>query len=456
MPRLSRKEISGLQAREDVSIRRLAWVGPWHETSAIARFGAYVCEALAARGVSVTVFRSETGDFAARPPLPPPPGGALARGANASWTEFDAVVVNIGDHFGNHGGALSVLEATPAVVILHDGYLVNLAAGVANGRGDDGWLRCLVEELYGPDAWPADQPFHAGIETVAQLRPLTEWIAALSGAALTHSRHWEERIRAACPGPVTVRPLAYPGRPLPPKRSRDSFVVASIGHINPNRCIEQLLEAVAAERQAGRTWEVRLLGPVSDTTRAQLTAHAAELGVPPPVFTGWLDDDALMRNLAEADVIACLRNPVLEAASASLVTAMRAERPVLVCWHGCYAEVPKELVHACRPGHEAEDVQRHLAFLAERPEEAASLARRARDWAERAFSADGYAEDLLQIVQVANRAWPAIAMQRRFGERLGALGLSITSSAVARLAARLADTLGSSDARGDWTGGVHP
>lgn len=421
--------------------RRVLWVGPWHEDSAIARFGAYVCAALAERGCHISILRSETGTWAQCPPLPAPAGGVIVSRMTEPWTAFDGIIVNIGDHFGHHGGALSVLEDVPALVILHDGYLANFAADAARAREGEPWLRQLVEELYGSSAWPLDQPYHTDLAWVAAHRPLTEWVAGLSGGVLTHSHLWEERLRAACPGPVRVRPLAYPGRRLPPKRREERLIVATLGHANPNRCLPELLQAIAAEKEAGRLWEMQVIGPIAEDMRTRLMEHARLWGVEPPVMTGWLPEEDMWRRLAAADAVACLRSPVLEAGSASLITAMRAGRPVLVCPHGPYAEVPEDLVYRCRPQALIADVRQHLADIARHPEQAAARAERAQRWAENAFSADGYAEDVLALLDAATEAWPVLAVGRRLGERLGGLRLPMRSSWVDYIAARVAAIL---------------
>ena len=102
------------------------------------------------------------------------------------------------------------------------------------------------------------------------------------------------------------------------------------------------------------------------------------------------------RHLAAVDAICCLRNPVLEGASASLILAMRTGRPVLVSDHGPYAEIPDGLVLKCRPGHEATDVRLHLEALLADPAPARAMAQRARAYAKATFTASGYADRLLR------------------------------------------------------------
>lgn len=422
-------------------MKRLAWIGPWHEQSAIARFGGYVTDALARLGVTTTVIRSETGEMAAKPALAPPPGGQVLTAFMEDPLAFDGIIVNIGDHYGNHGAALPVLERTPALVILHDGFLCNLSGAWAAELGEWGRLRQLVHDLYGAESWPANEPFHGPLTELVSRRPMTEWIAGLSVGVVTHARLWEDRVRASCPGPVLIRPLAYPGETAPQRRgpSGGSWVIGALGHANPNRCLDQVLMALAREANRGRTWRLRILGPIEPAERERLEGIASQLGVSVPECAGWLPDEQLRDEIARLDVIACLRNPVLEAGSASLVTALRSGRPVLVSRHGVYADIPAEFVLACRPGHEAEDAAAHLASIAENPAKAFAKAQEARRWADQAFSADAYARDLLAMIEAANAVWPIVAACRIFGAGLARLGADPEAPEVGRLAAKLAD-----------------
>jgi glycosyltransferase involved in cell wall biosynthesis len=116
---------------------RIAWAGPWNARSSIASFGALVVAEIAARGHEVEVFRTETGEFLALPPRPAPgPVSPLAgRVHDALARDYDAFIVNLGDHYGHHGAAVTPLLRLPALAIIHDAFLANLYAGWAEAEG---------------------------------------------------------------------------------------------------------------------------------------------------------------------------------------------------------------------------------------------------------------------------------------------------------------------------------
>ena len=271
---------------------------------------------------------------------------------------------------------------------------------------------------------------------------MTEWLTPLAAGIVTHSAFWAPRMRAACSGRVDILPLAFPDSGMPPPRAHQGrLVIATIGHINPNKRADQVLLAIASDPVLRARCEYRLLGHVEGPEQERLEHLSADLGIPPPRFTGWLSDAALHAEMAEVDVISCLRHPVLEAGSASLVTAMYAARPTLVSWHGVYAEVPDDIVYQCTPGQEAGDVAAHLRAILVEPDAALAMGQRARAHALQVHSAAYYVDRLLPAIAAATEAAPAIAAARRLGKVLGRFDIGPNDPAVSRIAGNLSDML---------------
>ena len=105
--------------------RRIAWAGPWNARSAIAAFGSLVVAELAARGHEVEVFRTETGEILALPPRPAPGPVSPLAGAvpEALVRDYDAVIVNLGDHTATTARRSRPLLRVPALAIFHDAFL---------------------------------------------------------------------------------------------------------------------------------------------------------------------------------------------------------------------------------------------------------------------------------------------------------------------------------------------
>lgn len=424
--------------------RRIAWAGPWNARSAIAASSALVVDELTARGHEVVVFRTETGEWLDMPPRPAP-GHVMPLGEaplDVLARDYDAFIVNLGDHYGHHGAAIPCLLRLPGVVVFHDAYLANLFNGWIVAGGGDAVVGPVLPAVYGAAESADAASFLLPLEEMAARRPMLEWFAALCAGAAAHAEHYAERIRSVCSGPVEVIPLAFEGTALPPPRETGpEIVVATLGHLNPNKRVADMLRAMAASAPMRERVRYRLIGPVEPAERAALLDLARSLGVPEPEFTGWVEDADLPDLMADVDAICCLRNPVLEGASASLVVAMRSGRPVLVSDHGPYAEVPDGLVLKCRPGHEATDVRLHLEALLADPAPARAMAARARAYAEATFTARNYADRLLALVDRATEGLPGVRAAMGLGRALAGFGMPPDDPAGDRIAAALDDLL---------------
>lgn len=424
--------------------RRIAWAGPWNARSAIAAFGGLVVSELAARGHEVDVFRTETGELLGLPPRPAPGLVSHLEGASreALARDYDAVIVNLGDHYGHHGAAIALLLELPALVIIHDAYLANLADGWMVAGGGRPVAHAVLAAVYGAAEAEASGPFLLPVEEMAARRPMLEWFASLAAGAVVHARHYAGRVRSVCPGPVDVIPLAYEGIALPPPRDMGrEVIVASIGHVNPNRRVADMLRAMADSDLLRERVRYRLIGPIEAVERQALLTLARSHAVPEPDFAGWVEEADMPHRLAEVDAICCLRNPVLEGASASLILAMRTGRPVLVSDHGPYADVPDGLVLKCRPGQEATDVRLHLEGLLADPTPARAMAERARAYAEATFTARNYADRLLPHIDSVTESLPAVRAAMGLGRTLAGFGMAMDDPAVGRMAAALDDLL---------------
>ena len=425
----------------------IAWITPWNERSAIASFSAHVVAELRRRGRDVTILRSDLGAALELPPLGFDGEVRLLKTVDASSLRscFDYPVANIGNYYDHHGAIPRILDAVPCLGIFHDGFLAHLAHpwSLASGAVERAPI-LLAEAVYGSTAQGDGaqqrdpEPYWLPLEEMAARKPMLEWLAGMTAGAFVHSEHWAERLRSACPGAVTVHPLSMPDDALPPPPVwGDRLVLATIGHVNANKRAEQVLRALASDPVLGRRCEYRLMGHVEPSMEAHLRDLAVSLGIDPPIFTGWVDDETLRSQMADVHIVFVLRNPVLEAGSASLITAMRSGRPVFVSDQGLYAEIPRDAVMHCAPGEEAVDVARHLRALIEDPSQAKRLGRHAQDYTAKVNGVQSYVDSLLVAIEAAVRVSPIVSTIRTMGKDLGHFGVASDNVQIAALARKI-------------------
>ena len=418
---------------------RIGWTTPWNMQSAIAQSASEVASELTSRGHKITILRTEVGSWW---DLPARDATGVVHHLNdysdaSLFQEFDIIVGHFGDNFRFHGALLPRLDVMPVVGIFHDLCIAHL---MRDYLGDDqASLRALARDIYaGTPA--AELPFtwHDLAFTV-HAHPMVEWIANRTIGAVAHAEHYADRIRHACPGPTAVIPLAFDAAGFPPPPPHwDRMVVAVVGHANVNKRIDQIILAVSASSILRDRCRIRVIGETSAQVRADLSAYAANLGIAPPEFTGWVSDEELRMRLRDVDVLSCLRYPVLEGASASLVVALTSGRPTLVSDHGCYAEVPNDAAFKCRPSREALDVMLHLERLVRDPAHGAAIGARGRAFASRRHTAVAYADALEPLLETCIAARPTSDARQSLINTLTGFGLSRQDSAVARVAAMIA------------------
>jgi glycosyltransferase involved in cell wall biosynthesis len=424
---------------------RICWVTPFVLRSSIGRVSAAVTAALAARGHEVEILRCEDRHEPAEPlhPTALPVRHWREVDLASLRSRFDVVIVNIGDNYPFHAGALGILDAAPCLGIFHDFYIYNLFSGWLHHNGLD-YRRHDAEIVatYGPEAEPDAVAVRSGqmldMGEIAAKLPMTEWLARRCEAALAHARFYAPRLEAVCVGPVAVTPLCCPDRATPPgpAAAKDRLTIITVGVMNPNKRVAEVIRAIGGS-DALEACVYRLVGPISDEERARLRAVAAEVGFANLVIDGPVDDDTLDQRLAEADIICALRKPVLEGASGSACEGMLSGRPTVVARAGFYGELPDELVFKVDGDIVVEDIRTVLERLAGDAPLRRKTGAAARAWALETLNAERYAQAVEALAQAQLTSRPLLAVGERIGHELRGFGLAQNDPSAARIGATL-------------------
>ncbi|WP_343698785.1 glycosyltransferase family 4 protein [Caulobacter sp.] len=424
---------------------KICWVTPFVLRSSIGRVSAEVAKQLAARGHEVQILRCEDKDDPSEPlhPTHLPVHHWRSYDLARLRTQFDVVVVNIGDNYPFHAGVFSILDAAPCLGIFHDFYIYNLFSGWLHYNGLD--YRQHDGEIvatYGLQAEPHAVAVRSGqmldMGEIARRLPMTEWLAIRCEAALAHARFYAPRLEAACVGPVAVTPLCCPDRATPPgpPKAKRQLTLTTVGVMNPNKRVADVIRAIGGS-DALKACVYRLVGPISDEERAKLESVAAEVGFEHLVIDGAVDDETLDQRLDEADVMVALRKPVLEGASGSACEGMLSGRPTVVARAGFYGELPDDLVVKIDGEIVVEELREVLERLVADEALRRETGKAARAWALENLNAARYAEavEALALAQVTSR--PLLAVGRRVGGELRDMGLADGDPAAARIGATL-------------------
>jgi glycosyltransferase involved in cell wall biosynthesis len=228
----------------------------------------------------------------------------------------------------------------------------------------------------------------------------------------------------SCPGPVAVAdlPWEYLGNLDTASRSTDGNLrVITFGHVNANKRVASVIRAIATSESLRKRVVYKVLGPIEAEMARGLSSLAHGLGVS-MVLSGEVDDSVLSDELAHSDIVVALRWPCLEAASASVIEAMLAGKPIVVTRAGFYDELPDNCV--VKIDHDDEIPQLALALerLTESPARRVELADNARHWAVPRFSTSRYADRLVGLSRQALSHFPEWDAYSRAAEVLAAWG----------------------------------
>lgn len=384
---------------------RILWATPFNVKSAIALFSRGVCAELSQRGFDIQIKRLESGREAALPPLAcdlpilapdaPVPAG------------IDLVIINYGNHAPYHAGALPLAAAFPALAIFHDAEMRDFAWGMADRHGT------IVPLLPGA---PAEALYDEHFDLVApEARPMLQSLSGMAAGAVVHGAHYRPTVSESCPGAVAVIPLYFPdiGAPEPEPRRAGPIRLTIFGVISRYKQPDRLLRAVAMLKRRWGNIEVHLAGDVVEDYRTTLVDLARKLRIADPIFHGHLSDSALSQVLTRSDAICCLRYPVTEGGSASLITALHHGRPLIVSNIASYALVPDELVSKVPYGDDVQSLADALRAILADPKKADARAIEARTWARDNLSASAYVDRLELLISEAMAIVPALEACRQ-------------------------------------------
>jgi glycosyltransferase involved in cell wall biosynthesis len=430
---------------------RIAWFTPWATRSAIAEFSRHVTAALAP-AADVEIWTADD------PPWQPSDLRVVRFSAGEEAREalsgYDIAVYNIGNHAGYHGEIHRMSQLRPGIVILHDRVLHHLFAGVWNverGAPCPTYL-ARMRAYHGEDgasvaravlAGERDGPWRCEDEVVRY--PLER--AALQGAlgTVTHSPGHARQVRERWLGPVRAIPLpCYRGLlGLPPAAVRpgERVQLTTIGHVVANKHIDRVIAMLADDAELAARTSYTVVGSVD--AGDPLARRLDELLRASPHVSArlldWCDEPELDRLMAATDVFVNLRHPGFESGSASLARELAAGRPILCFDGGSFGEVPAGAV-ARVPAGDFAAAAAELRRLVLDPDRRAGLAAAARQVA-RERSEEGYAGALLELIDEAERAAPALALLDRIGAELGAIGADPSLPVYDTIAAELGRSL---------------
>jgi glycosyltransferase involved in cell wall biosynthesis/ribosomal protein S18 acetylase RimI-like enzyme len=433
---------------------KLALFTPLSEQSAIAEFSVNVGEALA-QYADVTLW-GVTADEPTRQTRLQTRNAYDAVMEPRRLNAYDVVVYNLGNYWRYHSAVVDMSRARRGTVILHDrtyhhlfreywrerGQQARFAASLATHYGDTG-----RDYAMNPDATPTPG------DMAAIAFPFVEEAVANAEGVVVHSTSHADSLGPSWSGPLTT--LFLPSYPSDwdPESHRDERhgnrrLLVTFGHVNPNKQIHAVLQALELDESLARRIQYVVAGPFDPANRYyQDLRRTAESVVADVEFHGYLSDADLAALARRADIFVNLRYPNTEGSSASLIRQLAYGKPVLAYASGIYGETPEgtiALVESLEPAA----IAAALTELLDDRDEAERLGQNGREWI-RSLSPDRYALELLSFIGSEVRAArPLLDLADRVAAELASWGADPRLPIVDRVAAEIATLMPSAASAG--------
>jgi glycosyltransferase involved in cell wall biosynthesis len=290
----------------------------------------------------------------------------------------DVNVYHVGNNPEFHGWIVDALRRRPGVVVLHEFVLHHLVAGLTLARKDvNGYLRAMEREAGLPGRLLALGVVDGCVPPLWSTRPedfpLAGEILELATGLIVHSQHVRDRARAAgFRGPIWHVPMpVWPAPAVEPLQIEGDPVIGSVGFLNANKRIPQLLEAFAVLRERHPRARLVLAGP--EAAGLELERRIAAAALKDAVERhGYVDEDRLWSLIAACDACVSLRWPTMGETSAGVIRVLSLGKPLVVSDVDAFAELPDDTVLKVKPDErEVESLAAALLLLAD-PEQRAA------------------------------------------------------------------------------------
>jgi glycosyltransferase involved in cell wall biosynthesis len=243
-----------------------------------------------------------------------------------------------------------------------------------------------------------------------------------------------------CSGPIWIFPLCHPKSvpdlEMEDKRSLDErnprLRILTIGHINPNKRVDQIINAIGLRKELRDNVSYHVVGPIESVLLESYRRRVAELAID-VMFFGEVPDEVLDREIRNADVVVALRWPPLVAGSASVVEALWHGKPTIVTDVGCFRDLPDDVVVKVAPD-DVDQLCAALMLLVDNRDRRAKLSARARAFATSEFSPERYAENVRKFCEVVLKKSFAMSAAVSMVRQLGRWGIPQDAGALKLLA----------------------
>lgn len=331
---------------------RVHWVSPLPPAETdIAHYTARILPALA-DAVDLTLWTDapdwDRGLEAHCPVRRLDPQGLLPRDLGGEGAG-NVVFLNIGNSWVYHSGIFRLAQRLPAVIVLHDMAIQEMAYDSIRYDGFDAEAyRSGMTRWYGEQGATLTQDLldkKINAQEVARSAPGFELTMDRAISVLTHTRMAYDAVtaREALPAYLLDLPFAPSVQAPLALRAKDGPLrLVQFGYIGPNRRLSEVLQVLAGLK-GEVDFRLDVMGKIWDHGSIADEVAALDLGNHVTLH-GFVEEATLDAGLAEAHLVFNLRYPTMGEASGSQLRIWNASAAAVVSDLGFYSSLPDETV----------------------------------------------------------------------------------------------------------------
>ena len=386
---------------------KIAWFTPFSKESAIGLYSKIACEALS-KYCDIEIYSPN--DRFRETFLSVQPLDSL----NISkLNQFDAVIYNMGNFYPYHAEIFDISKQVPGIFILHDLSMLDFMYGYFTAyKNDIAGLHATLKQLYSePDATmilnaACNSETWKCVDFIKY--NAIEWITENARGAIVHSRYHLNCLKKHYSGFSAMAYFPYAQEkgisPAILQERRDGKIeLLTVGHVNPNKQIAQVLDAIGTNSQIRDRIHYNVVGGLGNQEYCNYLQRKIQKYHLEDVvcLNGYATDEELECYYQNADVLINLRNPAIEGASWSLVEQMWRGKPIMVTDIGFYAEMPNDCVYKISPEPEIEikSIQNVILSLLNDRTRLGKTGKNAQIYAQERFSPEQYVKTIVPYLQ---------------------------------------------------------
>jgi glycosyltransferase involved in cell wall biosynthesis len=268
--------------------------------------------------------------------------------------EFEHVVYPIGDS-PHHSSSVYLISKVPGFCIMHDTDVRHLLHSFVNTYHENSLSK--VYENYKESLGSIENQLETNMDLIRlstslswKNLPHAEILLLGSYGWMTHSEFAMKKLNSLSMSKGSMCNLPFTSQSdfedmLQSNQSEaiDSFVV--IGMINANKSPERIIRSFRLVLDQRPNALLKFVGFIDTDMKIKLSNTVSKLGLEESIdFVGQVSSARLYRELTDAKVFLNLRNPVLEAASYSVLEQLYTGRPVIAFNQGHFMEMPDSAI----------------------------------------------------------------------------------------------------------------